>query len=355
MRSSTGKHFVALDHIRAFAAFMVLSWHFLHYNNGYPVPFDRDPIFLLSIFNEGHTGVALFMTLSGYLFAKLLNEKRIRWSAFFYNRALRLLPLLIFVIIVVGLRRWANGVELETYIKSVLAGAVKPTLPNGGWSITAEVHFYIVLPLILWGFRKHFSMMPYAVLLAIAVRLLIWQMGGDIKSLSYLTIVGRIDQFILGILAFHASKRLNRIPTAGFLFVAAFLVFWGWFDNEGGYYAFHSTHAREALWIVIPTIEGLTYAYLIAWYDSLTFDENRPWVRVLAWYGDASYSIYLLHTFFVFKAARFINQNIMDISNAYAAIPWALFVFLLMAIPAYATRKLIEEPFLRLRTGYIKD
>ena len=91
---------------------MVLLWHFLHYNNGYPVPFENDPIFFLSIFNEGHTGVALFMTLSGYLFSKLLDEKRIWWTAFFYNRALRLLPLLIFVIIVVGLRRWANDIEL---------------------------------------------------------------------------------------------------------------------------------------------------------------------------------------------------------------------------------------------------
>lgn len=265
------------------------------------------------------------------------------------------MPLLVFVIIVVGLRRWANGVELETYIKSVIAGAVKPTLPNGGWSITAEVHFYLLLPLILWGFRKHLALMPYAILFAIAVRLFIWQMGGDIKSLSYLTIIGRIDQFFLGILAFHISKHQKRIPTTGFLLVAAFMIFWGWFDNEGGYYAFHSTHTREALWIVIPTIEGITYAYLIAWYDSKSFDPNHLWVRIAGWYGEASYSIYLLHTFFVFKAARFINENIMDISNAYVALPWALLAFMAMAIPAYASRKLIEEPFLRLRTGYIKN
>ena len=89
--------------------------------------------------------------------------------------------------------------------------------------------------------------MPYAILLAIFVRMIIWQFGGDIKSLSYLTIVGRIDQFILGIFAFHATKRLDRIPLIGFAFVAAFLFFWGWFDNHGGFYEFHKDPTHEAI------------------------------------------------------------------------------------------------------------
>ena len=54
---------------------MVFAWHFTH-AGGYPVPLEYSPnAFPLAIFDEGHTGVALFMTLSGYLFAKLLDGK----------------------------------------------------------------------------------------------------------------------------------------------------------------------------------------------------------------------------------------------------------------------------------------
>lgn len=66
MRSSSGEHFIALDHVRALAAFMVFAWHFTQAANGYPVPFEYVPaLFPFSLLDAGHTGVALFMTLSG--------------------------------------------------------------------------------------------------------------------------------------------------------------------------------------------------------------------------------------------------------------------------------------------------
>ena len=69
MRSSAGLYFDKLDHVRAVAAFLVFSWHFVHLSG---VPYDYAPLFPpASIFEEGYTGVSLFMTLSGYLFAKL--------------------------------------------------------------------------------------------------------------------------------------------------------------------------------------------------------------------------------------------------------------------------------------------
>jgi peptidoglycan/LPS O-acetylase OafA/YrhL len=41
---------------------------------------------------EGHTGVALFMTLSGYLFAKPVGDHRIDYPSFLWSRAVRLGP-----------------------------------------------------------------------------------------------------------------------------------------------------------------------------------------------------------------------------------------------------------------------
>src|SRR5438045_2490287 len=110
MRSSGGEHYLALDHVRAVAAFLVFAWHFIHGTGGSPVSFEYVPqLFLFAPVDEGHTGVALFMTLSGYLFAKLLDGKTINFPAFLWNRTLRLAPLLLLVIALVGARALDAG------------------------------------------------------------------------------------------------------------------------------------------------------------------------------------------------------------------------------------------------------
>src|SRR3990167_4468867 len=204
MRSSTGAHFIALDHVRALAAFMVFAWHFTHASNGYPVPFDYVPsLFPFALLDEGHTGVALFMTLSGYLFAKLLDGKSISYPAFLWNRVLRLVPLLLLVILAVGIKTYLVGGDLVAYAYSIAKGAVLPSLPNGGWSITVEFHYYLVLPLLLWMLRKSRLLPLCIVVAAVALRFLWYRERGEIQSLAYWTIVGRIDQFVLGMLAYQ--------------------------------------------------------------------------------------------------------------------------------------------------------
>ena len=146
MRSSSGEHFIALDHVRALAAFMVFAWHFTHAANGYPVPFEYAPaLFPLSILDEGHTGVALFMTLSGYLFAKLLDGKSIDYMAFLWNRVLRLAPLFVVLALIVGINKFIAGESIYSYVNSLARGALYPSLPNGGgrlrWSSTTTQFF----------------------------------------------------------------------------------------------------------------------------------------------------------------------------------------------------------------------
>lgn len=171
MRSSSGAHYIALDHVRALAAFMVFAWHFTHAANGFPVPFEYVPaLFPFAVFDEGHTGVALFMTLSGYLFAKLLDGKSINYMAFFWNRFLRLFPLLLVVILIVGFKEVLGGENLYPYAYAILKGVLLPTLPNGGWSITVEFHYYLILPLFLWMLRKSKFLPLSIVAAAIAVR-----------------------------------------------------------------------------------------------------------------------------------------------------------------------------------------
>jgi peptidoglycan/LPS O-acetylase OafA/YrhL len=353
MRSSSGEHFIALDHVRSLAAFMVFAWHFTHGVTGSPVPFGYAPrIFVLSLLDEGHSGVALFMTLSGYLFAKLLDGKKIRYGAFIWNRALRLLPLLIVVLLLIGLKEFVRGNNLASYGVTIAKGLIFPTLPNGGWSITVEFHYYLILPLLLWLLRKSKYLPLLIVLMAILARLIIYQVRGEIQLLAYWTIVGRIDQFALGMFAFQFRRYLaNRhVVAAAFLFM--FSLFYWYFDFRGGFYHNPLYPSTSTLWIFLPTIEGIAYSIGIAWYDS-SFSPSLTGISGLVGHiGAYSYSIYLFHFFVVFRAAQFVNEQVMPISNFYLACAWAVGCFLLMTPVGYLSFRFIESPFLRMRKRY---
>ena len=358
MRSSSGAHFIALDHIRALAAFIVLVWHFTHAGsvNGYPVPFDYVPAFFpFSILDEGHTGVALFMTLSGYLFAKLLDGKSINYGAFIWNRALRLLPLLGVVILMAGIMVFKSGQGLSSYIRDVAKGGLFPTLPNGGWSITVEFHFYIILPLLLWMMKKS-KLWPLSIVVtAIALRLFLYHQKGEIQSLAYWTIIGRIDQFVIGMLMYQFRFFLAHRHIIALITIAAFMGMYWQFDFQGGFCQNPSYPSPSPLWIILPTIEGIAYGTGIAWYDNSFCHSTSGLSKFIGRIGEYSYSIYLLHFFVVFQAARLVNERIVDISNFYAACCWSLVFFVLMMIPGYISFRFIEAPFLKRRKKYVKE
>lgn len=354
MKSTTGEHFLALDHVRALAAFMVFMWHFAHSVDGHPVPFHSNDWFMLSIFSEGHTGVALFMTLSGYLFAKIIGGRDIRFLPFLFNRAVRLLPLLVLVILAAGVMTAMDGGNVRKFASKVLTGLVRPTLPNGGWSITVEFHFYLALPLLLMAARRSRKLLLALVAAAVLVRLALYGVRGEIQSLSYWTIIGRIDQFILGMTAYgyrHWFKGRHLVALAGFV---AFTLFYHAFDRAGGFYNSPSYPSPSALWVVMPTIEGLFYCCLIAYYDSSFQPRNRGFSRFLGAIGSYSYSIYLLHFFVVFKMARLLNEKVANLSDLPTAMLFGSLCFLAVAALGWASFTFIESPFLRLRRPYIK-
>lgn len=354
MRSSSGAHFIALDHVRALAIFMVFAWHFTHTENGYPVPFEYTPaVFPLAILDEGHTGVSLFMTLSGYLFAKLLSGKSIHYGAFFWNRVLRLLPLLVVVLVINGLMTFFSGEDLIGYILYVAKGVLFPSLPNGGWSITVEFHYYAILPLFLWMIRKS-KLLPLSLIAAaLALRWFLHHELGEIQSLAYLTIIGRVDQFALGMLVCQFRSRFAGRHVMAGATISGFMIIYWYFDLQGGFYKSPSYPSPSLFWIVLPTIEGIAYAVSIAWYDTSFSHSTTGVSQLLGRIGEYSYSIYLLHFYVVFQAAEFVQERIMDISNFYLACLWSIVFFVMMMLPGYVSFRFIEAPFLSLRKRYI--
>lgn len=351
MKSSTGQYFLGLDHVRALAAFMVFTWHFIHINNNHLAAPSTLPLPLLT---EGHTGVALFMTLSGYLFAKLLDGKRINYPSFLWNRALRLVPLLALVLLIVWLKDYYFDGRTLAFIKRVVFGIVYPTLPNGGWSITVESHFYLVLPILLFFSSRYRWSLLLFVLLAVAIRWFFYTVDGEVQKLAYWTIVGRLDQFVLGIAAYHYRELFrNRHVVAGATFAAFCLFYWN-FENLGGFYKYPEYPSPSPVWIIMTTVEGFAYGLLIAWYDNSFAHPSGRVSRFIGLIGTYSYSIYLLHFFFFRRLSAFVDAHVVELSNVYLALLFAPIAFLLMVPLGWLSFKFVESPFLKFRTKYIR-
>lgn len=347
MRSMEGAYYPRLDHIRAIAAFQVYFWHFVHFW----VPASYVPgFFLMSLLEEGHTGVALFMTLSGYLFAKLTNGKTISYPAFLWNRLVRLAPLLAVLFLYYAYFYGFGWADL-------LRGFVFPTgWPSGAWSIAVELHFYIVFPLLV-GLRRRLG--PGALLaclvLSLSFRAVIWWNTGEVQVAAYWTLIGRLDQFVLGMVFFHLSASALVRQHATLLFLGALLVFgafWHLFDRLGGYLFMPSYPSPSALWIAIPTIEGLAYGALIASYENLRFELPRRLSAVLAHVGEVSYSLYLLHFLLILEV---LKPRIAAPSGFWEATAWALLCFPMVVLVASVSYHLIERPFLGLRRRYVRS
>lgn len=354
MISSSGKHYNSIDQIRALAAFLVFTWHFIHTEKGYPIPFESTPdLFFLSIIEEGHTGVALFMTLSGYLFSKIIDDKKIKYLPFIWNRIIRLCPLLFFIITIIGIEKIIDGTPPLEYLFQVISGLFMPSLPNGGWSVTVELHFYIILPLLIAISIKEKKYLVFILIFAITLRLLIFIKTNSIQWLSYWTILGRIDQFLLGILSWHLRNKLINQHLRVVLIITAFMIAYWLFNKSGGFYSPPNSNSSELKWIILPTIEGIAYGSFISWYDNSFHKMESQALLIASKFGEYSYPIYLSHFFFVFEMANFIHKNIMDISNLYIAMIWSLLSFTLMIIPGYALHKIIERPALKYRKIYL--
>ena len=329
MKSTSGAHFIALDHIRAIAALMVFSWHFIHGRNGFPIPFSETPFWGFALFDEGHVGVSLFMTLSGYLFAKLLNGKSIIYRWFLWNRILRLMPLLLLVLIINASLKAIDSGDIRSaywYLRTMLSGFIYPVWPNGGWSITVELHFYFLLPALIFAVRR--SRISLWVLLAVSLGLrgAYYAWNGTVQDLAYHTIFGRFDQFLLGISAYYGKKLFVDRHLFAASIVAAFTSFYWLFDLMGGYRQL----SGSPIWIALPTLEGFAFAATIAWYDGSFNHQTGPISTLFAKMGEYSYSIYLLHFFFVFSAADWIHTHVFDLSNFYIAVSVSIVAFLAM-------------------------
>lgn len=349
MRSSSGDYQIGLDHLRAVAVLMVFCWHFIHSGNIVPLDGSDPAMPLLAPFANGYMGVSLFMVLSGYLFARIADGKRLSYGAFIKNRALRLLPLLALAMVLSYVHSKLTGHDLKMGTRLML-GWLAPTLPQGGWSVTVECHFYLLLPVFLWLQARTRWALVGVILAAIALRVAMHASHVNMEYFAYHTLVGRVDQFMLGMVAYGLRARIKGRHALWLLGAAVFAAYAAWIDHLGS--NFNPKRDLSQLWVFTTTVEGVFFAWTVAWYEQSFRFSSTGVSGLLGRIGQSSYSMYLLHTFVVFFMARWIDQHVLSLHNVHVALAAAVVSFLAFLPVAVLSHRWIEKPFLRRRVVY---
>jgi peptidoglycan/LPS O-acetylase OafA/YrhL len=355
------QHIPAIDGLRAVAVTAVIFYH---------LGFSWIP--------GGFLGVDLFFVISGYVITRLLLDSIERSGGldlrgFYKARARRLLPPMIFMIVVTGfyITIWAQD-SVRRFITDVpfaLTGTInwwlvakeqdyfeaigRPPLLQHTWSLAVESQFYLVWPIILLLVLKRFGkkVIPFAALLIalVSASLLFYvslqlDASSDVSHIYFGTDTHSVGLFLGSALAVswipqnfksEVSKRAqNFVDFIGVFGLIGILASFLLIDES----------SPTAYKIAFP----LAAIFGVAIITSIVHPASRfaPILqnRVLLWVGERSYAIYLWH-WVVFQ----ISRPSVDIEGE----DWALIAVRILIVLALAdiSLKLVELP---IRSGAVE-
>ena len=140
------------------------------------------------------------------------------------------------------------------------------------------------------------------ILLALCFRLIFWSQQGNMQDVGYWTIFGRIDQFMLGVMACLLLKDLDAAALAQKQWLGPVLVIGSLVLLIMIYHAFNQRllfvtepPSSSLWWLVLPTVEGLLYGGLLLGWVLLSRQWSGKVSQAFAYLGAISYSTYLVH------------------------------------------------------------
>ena len=355
------QHIPAIDGLRAVAVAAVILYH---------LGFTWIP--------GGFLGVDLFFVISGYVITRLLLDSIERSGGldlrgFYKARARRLLPPMIFMIVVTGfyISIWAQD-SVKRFLTDVpfaLSGTInwwlvaneqdyfeaigRPPLLQHTWSLAVESQFYLIWPVILLLVLKRFGkkVIPFAALLiALLSALLLFYVSlqldasSDVSHIYFGTDTHSVGLFLGSALAVSwiprnfkeevSVRAQNFIDFIGVIGLVGILATFLLIDES----------SPTAYTIAFP----LAAIFGVAIITSIVHPASRfaPLLqsRVLLWIGERSYAIYLWH-WVVFQ----ISRPRVDIDGE----DWALIAVRILIVLALAdiSLKLVELP---IRSGAVE-
>lgn len=361
--------------IRAFACFVVVLTHVFgttapeHWTSLVAVGTHNITWLFYSV---AWIGMWIFFTLSGYLMGKAFFSNRYSPTyrgilSFYYNRFLRIVPLYcvaLFVVVFfarVEVVRWEN---LDVFIKLLTFtydGHQKINPIGALWSISTEMHYYLVVPFVALLFLdKHVSNRKWflvhlttVVLLGLAYRRsfgsahehdhLAW------LNIVYVPFISNADLFLGGFFLSAAlsggfGKLLDRIKPfyraiPGLLTVAMLGLYLC--GSRVMYVGFMEGQWSEAIFVdeILPTVTALVTLSMIALiemrkhFEKVHRIEKRKTgarnavLALLEHFGIITYGMYVWHTPIIEQLVRVIPQG-----NPWTTYLWRLSSTLVISI-----------------------
>src|SRR5882757_8436484 len=350
----------ALTSLRFFAAAHVVIFHFL------AMQIFWGPAWYQKLSSIGYVGVSFFFVLSGFILVYTYAGRRMVLKEFWRARFARIYPAYVFSLLITGpwfffavltmnipFFAWAKAhLKLVSLMVLSLLQAWVPQAALSwnpvAWSLSVEAFFYLLFPFLLVFLVRRSQ--PQLFLIAGASWLATLILSGSYVLLNpdHLTVVNSdvLGAFWLNALKFNPLSRLPEFllgMACGFLFLlflmekkfATRVVFSGIavfavvvaFSTAIPYPILHTA-------LLSPAFAAIIYGLALrpSWG---AFLENR----LLVLCGDASYSLYLLHS--MIMGMYFYNQTGQVVHKTFLGV--LVFVLLMLAISMLVYR-FIEEP-----------
>jgi peptidoglycan/LPS O-acetylase OafA/YrhL len=347
------------------AALIVLVFHVFHTFFGHWQPQAR--FSGIGWIVEGHTGVTLFFVLSGYLFMSIAMRMNgdINYRSFLRNRVLRIFPLyIVFFVVAISIGRDAFRPMDFLYVifsNIGLAPTSNQFITGAAWTIGVELGFYIVFPFLArFALEQGPSYLPRLVLLLLLLKWGAYSMSDRPTHMIYSTLLGRLDQFLIGMWAAQLVKgvfsaQLRSGLHGGFLFAAAFGV-WAALEAQSLWASYFLANPIQGAWVLWPTFEALMWSLLLVTYASWQGSFGVLIEKVLARAGEISFSIYLWHALVIHALVRALGDQWPHLLSKASWHVWAVvFTVTVIAVTwviASLSYKTIELPFTQLRRRY---
>jgi len=320
-----------LDSLRGIAAIMVVIYHFI----------ERTPLVnnvFFEVVNFGKVGVVAFFILSGMVIPYSFKSDDRPLVSFWVSRFFRLYPAYwfsIFLAVVVAYYIYGNPVGVGAVIinMTMFQSIMKtPDLFGVYWTLIIEMFFYMACSLLFslnLLSKEKVRFFASVVLLILAVSLSILRFILDKKipvavplcmSLMFFGSIWR--EVSLGI----SKKNVRKLPVIWLLMFAVCLIPICLFAYSKDY-----GHGESALTYIVSYFIGVILTVLLTTKIKIT---ARPFVFM----GTLSYSIYLVHPFFL---EIFTSAN--NLSNKFDPVVFAVYLLSVIAL-AFVSYYLVERP-----------
>jgi len=314
------KTLVSIQHLRALAAISVLGAH--------------------TFWGFGDIGVDLFFVISGFIMFYIIDLKPNKSStSFFLDRYLRIAPIYYLFTFLYVLSGFTTITDLNQIVQSLTFVKYFETSPllSIGWTLEYEFTFYSICALSIFLFKKS-SSRKYFIIFSLFVFFIVF----DLLVYSD-KLYGHFLEFFFGTIIYELYKKkrfcLNQILVlASLLFLSVFLVIG---------HNYYSTIGFPYLRFFVFGFPSAIILYLALSYEKKWFSN-----KFLSILGDASYSIYISHTF-VFKwlyKITSINRHeslCFDMMCFFIAICFGVIVYYLIEKPSINAINNIRRNILR--------